>query len=301
MKRCFALALVLVLAMCGGAAADGYTFGLTCFQGTGTDRTSEAKQAFPTCVKALEVTAAPSILIDGIEFFPQVWVSDPSDTYDVKVYAKNTSNAFILVREATGQLSNYVFDVIRNSTFDLVQGDDNVTGYVVLCVGEAAPTSTPTATPTTKPAQYAVAGTWQYTGTGSINGYGASDIGTATITATGSAGSETITNIAMSGTMRNTTTGQSAPYSFSVQTSTPFTGTFSVTYDGVTETFTQTGGNTMTVTARGKQTSTGYNVSFNYDATKSASSAASSGGGCSVSFFPPIGILLLVPLLLRRK
>lgn len=300
MKR-FVLALALVLAACGIAVADGYTFGLTCFQGPGTDRTSEAKQAFPTCVKALEVTAAPSILTDGIEFFPQVWVSDPSDTYDVKVYAKNTSNAFILVREATGQLSNYVFDVIRNSTFDLVQGDKDVTGYVVLCVGEAEPTATPTATPTTKPAEYTVAGTWQYTGTGTINGYGASDIGSATITATGSAGNETITNIAMSGTMRNTTTGQSAPYSFSVQTNMPFTGTFSITIDGITETFTQTGENTMTVTARGTQKSTGYRISFNYDATKSGGSApSSSGGGCSVGL-SPLFALLALPLLLKRK
>ncbi len=148
--------------------------------------------------------------------------------------------------------------------------------------------------------EYAVAGTWQYSGTGTVNGYRASDTGTAIVTATGSAGNETITNISMSGTMRNTSTGQSVPYSFDVQTNMPFTGSFSVTNDGITETFTQTGENTMIVTARGTQTSTGYRISFNYDATKSGGSS-SSGGGCSVSPFSYLSMLLLAPLFLKRR
>jgi Synergist-CTERM protein sorting domain-containing protein len=148
--------------------------------------------------------------------------------------------------------------------------------------------------------EYSVAGAWHYSGTGTVNGYNATDSGTAVVTTTGSVGNETVIKISMSGIIRNATTGQSAPYSFDVQTNTPFTGSFSVTDDGITETFTQTGENTMIVTARGTQTSTGYRISFNYDATKSGGSS-SSGGGCSVSPFSYLSMLLLAPLILKRR
>ena len=139
-----------------------------------------------------------------------------------------------------------------------------------------------------------VSGAWNYRGTGTINGYLATDVGTLTVSTSGAVGSQTITNISVSGTITNNSIGQSQPYSYSTSGSAPYDGSFSTIYNGITVTFTETSSTTATLAEKGTTTDTGDVINLTYQATK-GSSSGDSGGGCSVGFVP-MSLLLLLPL-----
>ena len=145
-----------------------------------------------------------------------------------------------------------------------------------------------------------VAGTWNYSGNGTVNGYNATDVGTMTVTASGEVGKQTITQVSVSGKITNTSNGQSQSYSYSVSTALAYDGSFSTKYNGITITFTETSRTTAKLTEKGRTTDTGDSINFTYDVTKSTSSGGSSGGGCSVGAATS-SVLLLLPLLLLGK
>lgn len=164
---------------------------------------------------------------------------------------------------------------------------------VVLCLfGTALAGETPKAW-----TSYYVGGTWQFTGGGTYNGYEYSDTGTLVIETYGGAGSETITQVYKAGTV--TSGGVIVNrYEDTIPANIPYTGSFSIVYDGsITETYTQTGQNTMVFSLAGTDRD-GNVYDGHYTATRSDSS---SGGGCSAGSFSPLVGLLFVPLLLRRR
>lgn len=68
------------------------------------------------------------------------------------VYAKGFDGSFVQVyqTESDYDLNWYAFNVAKDSGYDLIHGDDKVTGYVVLC-SEIKATPTPTVSPSAAP------------------------------------------------------------------------------------------------------------------------------------------------------
>ncbi|WP_029166167.1 Synerg-CTERM sorting domain-containing protein [Aminiphilus circumscriptus] len=402
MKKNLAILILAFLAVIfGGLTAwgGGYKYDILCDTASIEDRTSEAKESFPSCTKAIMATGRPGTLF--LEFEPkatyqdegslqpptnlrtmgwfgsimlywntpegqeddnvEIWESQEDDlstaeliatvsgrtnsyerylgsfqgryywvraisrtglvsdwnsrsgtygyseqeSHSVKktdsarvftVYAKKFDGSFVEIyqTESENDINWYSFNIAQDSGYDLVHGDNTVTGYVVLC-SELKEAPTPTGSES-----YPVAGTWYYEGSGTINGYSASDQGRVTVQTSGNAGSETITYLSFSGTMKNEVSGQTAPYSYSMNVNIPFDGDFSITYDGITQTFTQTSERTMTATANGKQSSTGYTIHMSYTADKQETAGGSSGGGCSLGV-SPLALFLLVPVWLLKR
>ncbi len=161
-----------------------------------------------------------------------------------------------------------------------------------LCGMALAGDTTPKAT-----TSYYVAGTWQFTGGGTYNGYEYSDTGTLVIETYGGAGYETITQVYKAGTVISGGVVVNR-YEYTIPTNTPYTGSFYITYDGdLTETYTQTGPDTMVFSLVGTDRD-GNVYDGHYTATRSG---GSSGGGCSAAPFSPLVALLFVPLLLQRR
>ena len=161
-------------------------------------------------------------------------------------------------------------------------------GSAVLKADNTAPkTSTP----------YYVGGTWQFTGGGTYNGYEYSDTGTLVIETYGGAGYETITQVYKAGTVISGGYVVNR-YEDTIPANIPYTGSFSIVYDGsITETYTQTGPDTMVFSLVGTDRD-GNVYDGHYTVTRSG---GSSGGGCSAGSFSPLVALLFVPLLLQRK
>ena len=144
---------------------------------------------------------------------------------------------------------------------------------------------------------YYIGGTWQFTGGGTYNGEEYSDTGTLVIETYGGAGSETITQVYKAGTVISGGYVVNR-YEDTIPANIPYTGSFSIVYDGgITETYTQTGPDTMVFSLFGTDRD-GNVYDGHYTATRSGSS---SGGGCSAAPFSPLVGLLFVPLLLQRK
>lgn len=145
---------------------------------------------------------------------------------------------------------------------------------------------------------YRVGGTWNQTGTGTIDEETYYDKGTFVVTSyIDDSGIEWITQYSASGTETLGTYHGSYSYSLTAEDiggEVPLANNHtSMVYDGMTYDLTLISENQLVLTIKGIESSTGRDFDLTYNATRSSSNG---GGGCNTGFTYLSAIFLLFPL-----
>jgi len=156
---------------------------------------------------------------------------------------------------------------------------------------------------------YRVAGNWNQTGTGTIEGESYYDSGTFTIESyIDSTGLEWVTRFSAAGNY--SLGGVNYPYNYSI-TENDLGGPVAVidnhmtmVLDGITYDLTLLSPDDLILTMKGTETSTGRYFDLEYDANRANSidtGGSGGGGGCNITAFPVMSVLLLAPLFVLFK